>query len=116
MITLISGGFKYSRPDANFYFDVSYLENPWRNPSLRELNNEKLMSHMMELQDFSILAIEYANLITILDTFYPNENLRFAFYCSAGEYRSPLMVEAINKKLKEEKGITAKVIHTHERT
>lgn len=38
MITLKSHGFKFSRPEANIVFDVSYFANPWRDEAIR---NEK---------------------------------------------------------------------------
>ena len=39
MITLKSHGFKYSRPDTNIVFDVSYFVNPWRDETIRNETN-----------------------------------------------------------------------------
>ena len=100
MITLISHGFKYGRPEANFVFDVSYLVNPWRNLELRNAPREKIIEFMNQQEGFSELINSMANLISIYESLWPNDNLVFAFCCSAGEYRSPVVVEAISDVLK----------------
>lgn len=98
MIILKSWGFKYGEPEANFKFDVSYLKNPWRT-ELRDSNKKELMEFMEKQNEFETMSIMYSNIIYNLYKMYPDETLIFSFCCSAGEYRSPLMVEKIKDLL-----------------
>lgn len=104
MITLKSHGFKYSRPEANFVFDVSYFKNPWREEKFRtkgkDDNRLAKIEHFMKTQDGVMdYVFAAADMITVMSTNFCDENLIFAFCCSAGEYRSPIMVELVAKEL-----------------
>ena len=46
MIYLLSWGFKFGRPPANFAFDVSYFKNPWREKELRNGKEEDIIEFM----------------------------------------------------------------------
>lgn len=111
MITLISWGFKYGDPPANFKFDVSYLKNPWREKGLRNASKERIIDFMKEQEGFDTLISSFVILIMIYNNLFPNENLIFAFCCSAGEYRSPVVVEILHQRL-EEKNIHVRVINS----
>jgi RNase adaptor protein for sRNA GlmZ degradation len=104
MITLKSHGFKFSRPDANIVFDVSYFANPWRDKEIREEINaedrkQKVIEFMCKQEGAYELADNIAELIKQYDNLFPNENIQIALACSAGEYRSPAMVEIVAKLL-----------------
>lgn len=113
MITLISHGFKYGRPKSNFYFDVSYLVNPWRQKKLRNAPKKDIMKFMYAQEGFNNLMNSISQVIFIYEDMWPNENLVFAFCCSAGEYRSPVVIEAIKENLKS-RGIDCKIKHSNQ--
>lgn len=105
MITLKSHGFKFSRPEANIVFDVSYLVNPWREKRIREEEDaEKRKDMIMEfvlLQDgVRVLVRHLADVIAWYGFMFGDENIQIAFCCSAGEYRSPAMVELVAEELR----------------
>ena len=95
----MSWGFKYGRPPANFAFDVSFLKNPWREKKLRGADKETVLKFMRKQKEFGELINALADVICVYDKLWPKEDLIFAFCCSAGEYRSPIVVEALEQKL-----------------
>lgn len=101
MITIKSHGFKFSRPDANFVFDVSYFKNPWRDEAIK--NEEDPAKRRMKIINFMTLqpgvpdfVMKVSQLIEMLHKQFPFENMQIAFCCSAGEYRSPAIVEMVS--------------------
>lgn len=94
-------GFKYGRPSANFIFDVSFLKNPWREKKLQGADKETLIKFMRDQKEFEELIDAFVNLICIYNKLWPKENLVFAFCCSAGEYRSPIVVEVLSQELEK---------------
>lgn len=105
MITVLSHGFKYGRPDANIYFDVSYFKNPWRDEKIRteqdpKKRKEKILKFMMEQKDVEVIVKYFSHLIGAYEEAFPGENIRVAFCCSAGEYRSPTIAELVYQHLK----------------
>lgn len=98
MITLTSHGFKYGRPDANIVFDVSYFNNPWRQ---QDVNASRGYDDITD----AILTT-----IRAYDKNYPDEDVVVAVCCSAGEYRSPMVVESLSKTLTDEH-IRHRVVH-----
>jgi UPF0042 nucleotide-binding protein len=104
MITLKSHGFKYSRPEANFIFDVSYFANPWRDKEIREETDvnkrrELIVNFMMIQSGCQELVESIGKLAILLERTFPTENLKIALCCSAGEYRSPAMLMMVGKYL-----------------
>lgn len=100
MITIKSHGFKFSRPEANFVFDVSYLKNPWRDARVisGEITPEK---SMFEQKEFSDIVTSIATVVETYYKFFPDENIVVAICCSAGEYRSPCTANAVGRILRE---------------
>ena len=101
MITLKSHGFKFSRPEANIVFDVSYFANPWREKDIREEKDAYTRKQrILEFIRKQPGAYEFAqDISTVIQRYYelfPGENIIVALCCSAGEYRSPAMVEMVN--------------------
>ena len=116
MITLKSHGFKFSRPEANFVFDVSYFKNPWRKEEIRiEKNSYKrrlqLLEFMEEQDGVKELVQGIANIAGAYETLFPHENIIFAICCSAGEYRSPAVVEMVGAELLK-RGIKVDINHS----
>ena len=116
MITLKSHGFKYSRPDANIVFDVSYFVNPWRDETIRnETNPAQRRKKILEFMNAQTGIAEFVKNVTetlfTYHTLFPNENLQIAFCCSAGEYRSPSMVEMVAEELRK-KGVEVVVVQS----
>jgi RNase adaptor protein for sRNA GlmZ degradation len=109
MITLLSWGFKFGRPPANFTFDVSYFKNPWREKSLRNGKKKDILKFMEDQEEFKSITEIIGMLIISYANFFPGENMVFAFCCSAGEYRSPCVLEKVSSMLKKRK-ITHKII------
>lgn len=106
MITIKSHGFKFSRPEANFVFDVSYFVNPWRDKEIRmETDPEKRKTMIIEFMDkqegFKPFVDKVVSLLVYLYIFFPNENLQIAFCCSAGEYRSPAIALVVSEQMKK---------------
>lgn len=100
MITIKSHGFKFSRPDANFVFDVSYFKNPWRDPDVR--SGKKSAEECMTEQDgFCDVVNSIASVIISYHKLFPEENYQVAVCCSAGEYRSPATARAISRILSQ---------------
>ena len=106
MITLKSHGFKYSRPEANMVFDVSFFKNPWRDESIRneadaEKRKDLIMAYMKNQEGCETFIERIASLLRFMHMMYPNESLKVALCCSAGEYRSPAMVIMLGEKLEK---------------
>lgn len=110
MITLISWGHKFGNPPANFKFDVSYLKNPWREKKLQNASEKRILKFMENQKEFKILVNSLVDLVSTYEKLWPKENLIFAVCCSAGSYRSPMVVKSMEKKLKKTK-INCKVKH-----
>ena len=107
-ITLKSHGFKFGRPNANIYIDVSYFQNPWREKEIAEEKNkekrkEKIFDFMVGQEGCSEVLLGTISLISAYHKIYPEENFQVALCCSAGEFRSPAMVELLSKMLNSRK-------------
>lgn len=108
MITLQSAGFKFGHPKANIIFDVSFLKNPWRESSIRyepdkSIQFKKAIAFMREQEDAMYIADAIYELISAYYLKFSQENIQVALCCSAGEYRSPIMVEMVAAKLKKDR-------------
>lgn len=104
MITLMSWGNKYGSPPANYKFDVSFFKNPWRDPLIKNEKNvtrrSKMVVDFMKEQEGCITFLEYLSLIIRhLSKEFPDEEIKIALCCSAGEYRSPAMVVILSGML-----------------
>ena len=99
MIILKSWGFKWGRPPANFIFDVSFLINPWRVKKLRDADKKTILDFMKKQKEFEELTNAFVELISTYYCLWPKETLIFAFCCSAGEYRSPAVIEVLYQRL-----------------
>ena len=108
MITLLSHGFKFGRPAANVIIDVSFLPNPWRYP---ERCPEAVLQ---DSEAFYDLVESVFRLAKTYHKHYPAESIVIGICCSAGEYRSPIVAEAVSTKLSAI-GIKHTLHHNHAR-
>lgn len=109
-IKLMSFGFKYGQPNANFYFDVGFIKNPAREKKwgfFSKLNKE--MREFVLAQPFSKKFID--NIVPLIELLnVVDQNQIFAFGCSAGRHRSTIIVETIADILRK-KGVNVDVEH-----
>ena len=116
MVTLKSYGFKFGRPECNLMFDVSYFANPWRDFHITEEKSpskrKKLIKEfMLEQKGYYEVVSSITKLILAYATFFPNENVQVGICCSAGEYRSPSVVESVAELL-EVAGVESIIEHS----
>ena len=109
-VTLMSFGFKYGAPNANYYFDVGFLKNPAREAKwgfFSKMNDEmtQLLIEQEQAKEFLERIIPLLEFLATID-----QNQIFAFGCSAGRHRSSLLVEEIGRRLNA-KGINVKIVH-----
>jgi len=110
MITLISFGFKYHRPPANNYIDVSFIKNPARQEGWNLFSpiDKKMADFVRKQEGVEQAVILMANLIEHLGK--EDDDMRFAFGCSAGRHRSPVFVCLLKNELRK-RGLEIKVKH-----
>ena len=98
-ITLCSFGFKYGIPQANFYFDVTFLPNPARLPG-RSLF-DALDQDMYDYVNNSEIAKELIDKIVDLTLYVSKfDDIRIGIGCNSGRHRSVVIVKEIQKSLK----------------
>lgn len=108
-IELLSFGFKYGAPAANFFFDVTFLPNPAR------LNGKNLYQNLDgEMYDFIAqneaaqeLISEIVKIIQIISRF---DNCKIGIGCNSGRHRSVIVAKEISKRL-EKLGLVHIVFH-----
>lgn len=115
MITLMSHGHKYGQPNANFKFDVSFFKNPWRNKDIRDEKDAfkrrtMIMEFMKEQEGVTLFIERVCSIIRLMHLLHPEENNIYAFCCSAGEYRSPVIAELVGEHLTSI-NVECKIIH-----
>lgn len=107
---LMSFGFKYGLPNANYYFDVGFLENPARLDKWNFFSapTEEMRRYVLEQQE----AREFLDLVEPLLVYLStiDQDQVFAFGCSAGRHRSSILVEELSRRL-EKAGIETHVYH-----
>jgi len=109
-VVLMSFGFKYGMPNANYYFDVGFIKNP-----AREKQWDFFSKTSDEMQEY---VLNQAAVKEFLDKIEPlliflsgiDQDQIFAFGCSAGRHRSTAIVEELKRRL-EKAGIEATVCH-----
>lgn len=109
-VTLVSFGFKYGMPNANYYFDVGFIKNP-----AREKGWGFFSKTSKEMEEF---VLGQGEVKEFLDKIEPlliflcgiDQNQVFAFGCSAGRHRSSVIVEELRRRLRRA-GIEPIVYH-----
>lgn len=104
----MSWGHKYGSPHANFKFDVSYFKNPWREKEIRDCQDrgerkKKIIEFMKNQEGVETIIMHISEMIEFYGLLFPDENIRVAICCSAGEFRSPAIVELVGTELSKRK-------------
>ncbi|NCP65368.1 MAG: hypothetical protein GW836_12055 [Paraglaciecola sp.] len=100
-LTLISFGFKYGAPNANYYFDVSFAKNPARESqwSLFDEPDPKMVDYVIKQEKVQRFLEKVIPLIEVLGTL--DDDARVAFGCNAGRHRSAIIVEYVAELMKQ---------------
>lgn len=109
-ITLMSFGFKYGAPNANYYFDVGFLKNPsreksWDFFSYPDSEMAKFVLDQPQAKRFIELVLPLLLYLADID-----QNQVVAFGCSAGRHRSNILVEELSRLVKQE-GVHVITLH-----
>ncbi|MCC7013802.1 MAG: hypothetical protein IT454_14695 [Planctomycetes bacterium] len=112
-LTLVTFGFKYGTPNTNYYFDVSFLRNPAREPQwdLFASPDERMRTFVLGqplCQSFLDSVVPVIRLLMECD-----DDVRVGIGCSSGRHRSVIVAEEIKRRL-ECKDITVRLIHREE--
>jgi len=109
-ITIMTFGFKYGLPNANYYFDVSFIKNPARqhNWSLFSSVDDEMSKFILSQKDAQIFIEKILPLIKSLYLF--DDDVRIAFGCSSGRHRSVVIANEIERLLQKD-SIKTKIIH-----
>ena len=112
-VKLMSFGFKYGIPNANYYFDVGFIKNPAReaNWSFFSVPDDEMRAYVLNqppVQEFLKYVVPLIRMLAPLD-----QSQVFAFGCNSGRHRSYILVEEISRQLKG-MHISNKVVHREE--
>ena len=113
--TIMSFGFKYGLPNANYYFDVGFAKNPARQKDVWSFFSEPdplMIDYVLDQKDVKKFIDLIVPLIVHLSKL--DQHQVFAFGCNAGRHRSHIIAEKISKILKE-KDVEAHVYHRDSR-
>ncbi|QDU65796.1 RNase adapter RapZ [Engelhardtia mirabilis] len=96
-LTLLTFGFKYGAPPANYYFDVSFLKNPAREQgwSLFDQPDDGMRQFVLGqplAQGFLDTVIPLIAVLLEADA-----DVRIGIGCSSGRHRSNIVAEEIER-------------------
>jgi RNase adaptor protein for sRNA GlmZ degradation len=109
-LVLTTFGFKYGAPNANYFFDVSFLKNPAREEQwgLFAEPDEAMRAFVLDQQLCQDFLRDVTPLIrTVLRC---DDDVRVAIGCNAGRHRSRIVAEELARRLTLE-GVVVKLIH-----
>lgn len=109
-LILTTFGFKYGTPNANYFFDVSFLKNPAREAQwdLFADPDDEMRAFVLGQQACQDFLRDVLPLIrTILRC---DDGVRVAIGCNAGRHRSRIVAEELARRLTLE-NIGVKLIH-----
>jgi len=109
-VILMSFGFKYGQPQANYFFDVGFIKNPARQDgwSFFAEIDQTMRNYVLgqpTVQTFINCTCPLLVLLAQID-----QQQVFAFGCNAGRHRSPIVVDAMAGCLERE-GISCHIEH-----
>ena len=109
-MNLISFGFKYGLPNANYYFDVGFIKNPARENKwgFFSKTSKEMKDYVLNQKEVKEFLEKIEPLLIFLSKI--DQNQMFAFGCSAGRHRSSVIVEELSTRLKSA-GIESTVYH-----
>lgn len=106
-VNLLSFGFKYGLPtDADFIFDLRFLDNPYFLESLRPLSgkDEPVVEYIFSQQNartFRDMLIDLLNFALTAMSEEGRYRVTIAFGCTGGRHRSVAMAEQVGLALKD---------------
>jgi UPF0042 nucleotide-binding protein len=109
-LVLTTFGFKYGLPNANYFFDVSFLKNPAREErwDLFAEPDDEMRAFVLGQQACQDFLRDVLPLIrTVLRC---DDGVRVAIGCNAGRHRSRIVAEELARRLSLE-GVGVKLIH-----
>jgi len=116
-ITFLSFGFRYGVPsEADLVMDVRFINNPYYDESLRELDgtNVKIANFVLSDESAQNFLLEFTNLLKFLLPQYlakeGKSHLTVAFGCTGGKHRSVVIASEMANRLKQE-GYDVTVVH-----
>jgi UPF0042 nucleotide-binding protein len=112
-LVLTTFGFKYGSPNANYFFDVSFLKNPAREEQwgLFAEPDDEMRAFVLDQQPCQDFLRDVLPLIrTVLRC---DDDVRVAIGCNAGRHRSRIVAEELARRLTFD-GIVVKLIHREE--
>jgi UPF0042 nucleotide-binding protein len=107
---LMSFGFKYGLPHANYYFDVAFIKNPAREAEWGFFSEptEEMRQYVLGQEQAREFIARIEPLLVFLSSL--DQNQVFAFGCNSGRHRSCVLVEELARRL-EKAGIKTNVTH-----
>jgi RNase adaptor protein for sRNA GlmZ degradation len=112
-LVLTTFGFKYGLPNANYFFDVSFLKNPAREEQwdLFADPDDEMRAFVLGQQACQDFLRDLLPLIrTVMRC---DDGVRVAIGCNAGRHRSRIVAEELARRLSLE-GVGVKLIHREE--
>jgi len=112
-LTLVTFGFKYGAPNTNYYFDVSFLKNPAREPHWNLFASpdggmrEFVLSQAL-CQSFLESLVPVVRLLLECD-----DDVRVGIGCSSGRHRSVIVAEELKRRL-ESSDVAVRLFHREE--
>ncbi len=106
-VNLLSFGFKYGLPtDADYIFDLRFLDNPYFIETLRPLTGKDkavvdFIFRQKEAQTFKILLLNLLNFTLPALSEEGRYRVTIGFGCTGGRHRSVAMTEEIGKSLRQ---------------
>ena len=99
LVKLVSFGFKYGLPPANYYFDVSFVKNPareskWGLFAKEDSEMTEFVLQQAKVTEFIDLVIPLIYHLAELDGFQT-----VAFGCNSGRHRSPIIVNEVARRI-----------------
>ena len=112
-VKLISFGFKYGIPNANYYFDVGFIKNP-----AREVKWDFFSVPDVDMRAFVLtqpsVALFLKHVVPLIKMLAPLDQAQvFAFGCNSGRHRSYILVEEIARQLLD-LGTSSRIVHREE--
>jgi RNase adapter protein RapZ len=112
-LTLVTFGFKYGAPHANYSFDVSFLQNPARQDpwSLFDRADDGMARFVLDQPECVAFLERLLPLLRVLLGF--DDDLRVGIGCSSGRHRSRIVADEVRRRLERE-GVDVRLVHREE--
>lgn len=115
--TVVSFGFKRGVPlDADMIVDVRFLPNPHWIPELRLKSglDRPVIDYVFGHPEAELFLDRYLTSLELVMSGYRREGKRYMTIgvgCTGGKHRSVALAEALTRRLREEDGVAARVVH-----